>query len=376
LVNVEQGREDGPLLAEIVGEIRARGPLTFERFMERALYEPDHGYYATSVTRPSRAGDFLTAPELHPIFGHTLARTLDEMWRGLARPSTFTLREYGAGTGALYEAMQEGLAQIESPLAGAIRYEPVDLPAQLESIREHILAAPPSAAFVGTVIANEFVDALPVHRVICMNDQLRELYVDWRDERLVEVAGPLTDERLDRSFTQAGVSLAEGHRAEVNLRMLDWVDEVASSLNRGFVIVIDYGATTADLYDGSRPTGTIRAFSGNRVSADVLSEPGMRDITAHVDFDALERQARAAGLDVVGRRRANEFLVASGLDDAYAAARAAAETSQDFEAALTLRSTIQRLLDPNALGGYLVSVLGKDVPSEPPLRGFAPLAKR
>jgi len=148
---------------------------------------------------------------------------------------------------------------------------------------------------------------------------------------------------------------------------------LGSQLKRGYVLVIDYGAASAELYGPERAGGTIRAFSAQRVSSDVLGEPGSRDITSHVDFDALERRARACGFDVVGRRRSNEFLIAAGLDDAYAQARA--ETETDWDAALNLRSAITRLLDPNALGGYLVTVLAHDAPTQPPLSGFAEIRR-
>ncbi len=192
-----------------------------------------------------------------------------------------------------------------------------------------------------------------------LNGEPREIHVDWRDGQFVEVAGPLTDDRLATWFTDAGAELAENQRAEVNLAMLDWLAKLSHEIERGYVLIIDYGSTASDLYGSSRPTGTIRAFAGHQVSSDVLSDPGSRDITSHVDFDALERQARSCGLAVAGRRKSNEFLLACGLDDMYEQARA--ETDSDWDAALNLRSAIQRLLDPNALGGYLVEVLAKGI---------------
>lgn len=372
-----------PLARSIRDEIGANGPITFARFMERALYDPAYGYYATSGDRPTRSGDFLTAPELHPIFGATLARQVDEMWQRLGRPDGFVMREFGAGTGALFLGIADGLTSIGSPLANTIRYEPVDFARQRARIGEqlaaagranHLVAVAQRGVFkTGVVIANEFADALPVHRVIQLDGALREIHVDWRDDRFSEVAGPLTDERLTTWFADAAIELAEGQRAEVNLAMLDWIRDVSAGLERGFVIVIDYGAAARELYGPDRPTGTIRAFSGQQVSGDVLSGVGDRDITSHVDFDALEREARACGLIVVGRRRSNEFLIACGLDDAYQQARAVSD--RDWDASMMLRSAIQRLLDPNALGGYLVSVMAKSAPIDPPLRGFAEIAR-
>jgi len=377
--------EDGggtQLASSIRAEIAARGPITFARFMELALYDPSAGYYTLATTRPTSLGDFVTAPELNPIFGRTLAGQIDEMWRRLEFPDDFRVREYGAGTGALFVSIVHGLARLGSALADVIRYEPIDFARQRAEIVDRLTQLGRQSQLVplsesnskvtGVVLANEYLDALPVHRVIKLNGELREIHVDWRDEAFTEVAGPLTDDRLATWFADAKVELAEGQRAEVNLAMLKWLRTLGQQMARGFVIAIDYGHAAAELYDAARrPTGTIRSFAAQRVSSDVLSEPGSRDITSSVDFDAFEREARACGFEVVGRRKSNEFLIASGLDETYAQARA--ETADDRDAALNLRSAIQRLLDPNALGGYLVSILAKDAPVDPALRGFQPL---
>jgi len=334
--------------------------------MERALYEPGLGYYATSADRPTRAGDFLTAPELHPIFGHVLARRVDEMWQAIGRPETFTVREFGAGTGTLFVTLLEGLNNLESDLVSAIRYQPVDLVLQRKALTERLEAAghanvlsdtDADSALIGVVLANEFLDALPVHLVVRERNDLREIHVDWQDGRFVERVGELSDSRLSTWFSDSGVELLDGQRAEASLAMLDWVSSIGSQLERGFAIVIDYGASSTELYAAHRMTGTLRAFRGQHVSSDVLSAVGHQDITAHVDFDALQRAALGADLMVAERSRQAEFLIDNGLDEAYAAARVASD--QDWSAALSLRSAVRRLIDPQALGGYQVAVLGK-----------------
>jgi SAM-dependent MidA family methyltransferase len=380
-------------VALIREEIEAGGPVTFARFMDRALYEPDLGFYASSTERPTPRGDFVTAPELHPVFGWTLARQIDEMWRALDRPGAFLLREYGAGSGALVLALLEGLRHLRSELARAIVYDPVDLPAQRALIADRLAAAgfgnligerpyPSSdprtagkAPMTGVVVANEFLDALPVHRVVQRQGELREIYVDWKNGAFIEVVGEPSTDDLKAWFLEAGVTLAEGQQAEVNLGIAEWIDLVDAELERGYVIVIDYGDDSPRLYSAAtRPSGTIRAFAGQHVSGDVLSGVGRRDITAHVDFGALERSARATGLDVLGRRKLSEFLIAAGLDDAYATARVQAD--DDWDSALMLRAAVRRLLDSAALGGYLVSILGKSVAPSHELSGLAPLPGR
>ena len=356
-----------PRLIELIrAEIEASGPITFARFMERALYEPGLGYYVTRLDRTTRSGDFLTAPELHPIFGHALARQLDEMWRRLGRPERFVLREYGAGTGALSVAIIDGLTRIGSGLAAHLDYQPVENAARQAAVDR------PAGPFVGCVLANEFLDALPVHRVLAgKGGDLAELMVGWHEGHFVEIEGELSDPRVAAWFSERGIRLDTGRRADVSLGILEWLAEVARDLKRGYVLMLDYGAPADVLYGPERNTSTLRAFRGQHVSSNMLGAVGHQDLTAHVDLDALADGARDAGLDVLGQVRQAEFLLGCGLDEAYVAARAVADN--DWDSALNLRAAVRRLLDPQALGGYAAVVLGKGVEREPPLLGLAGL---
>ena len=356
-----------PALIELIrDEIHRNGPITFARFMERALYEPGLGYYATSADRPTRKGDFLTSVEIHPIFSWAMARQIDEIWKRLGEPANFTLREYGAGKGALGRAIADGLRRDTSPLADILRYEPVEIEGRLPDAQ---MSAEP---LVGCVIGNEFLDALPVHRVVQDAGRLRELYVDWAGDRFNEVAGDLSDPRLAERF-DGGPILHDGWRAEVNLGMADWLSDVAISLDRGFVLLIDYGLPQAALRSEARSTGTVRAFRGQHVSSNVLGGVGHQDLTAHVDLDALVDDAAAVGLDVLGVTKQAEFLLGCGIDEIYRAA--VAGTGEDLEVALMLRSAVRRLLDPHHFGAYAVVILGKNVDREPLLRGLTFRAK-
>ena len=351
-----------PALVDLIrAEIERDGPITFASFMEHALYEPGLGYYATSADRPTRAGDFLTAAELHPMFGWTIARQVDDMWKRLGEPADFVLREYGAGTGALGRAIGDGLTRAGSRLSPTLRYEPIEIEGRLP-------AADFGSAMVGCVVGNEFLDALPVHRVTKMDGRLRELYVDWGGKRFIDVAGELSDERIEPQLAADIDGLAEGQQAEVNLLMAEWLANVAEELERGYVLLIDYGMPRAQLLSPGRVRGTVRAFRGQHVSGDVLNGVGRQDLTAHVDLDALEAGARSAGLSVLGRTTQAEFLMGCGFDEVYQDARANAD--QDWDSALALRAATRRLLDPAHLGAYAVVVLGKQVSDEAPLLGL------
>ncbi|MEO6349641.1 MAG: SAM-dependent methyltransferase [Candidatus Limnocylindrales bacterium] len=345
------------LVDQIRDEIERDGPITFARFMELALYEPGLGYYAISSDRTTRQGDFLTAPEMHPIFGWTLAGQIEEMWTRLERPETFTVREYGAGSGALGRQLAERLAATGSELAQALVYEPIEVEPRMQT-------PPPNGPMPGCVIGNELLDALPAHRVRNEGGSIRELMVGWKNGSFVDVPSDPSDERL----AKAAALLPPGHSTEVSLATAEWLRRVYDELTRGWVVLIDYGLPESDLLAPSRATGTVRAFRDQHVSSDVLSGVGRQDITYHVNLDALERDAAAAGFDVIGRTNAARFLLGSGLDEVYRDARAEADLAWDTAA--LLRSSVRRLLDTGGLGGYAVIVLGKAVQREPLLRGL------
>jgi SAM-dependent MidA family methyltransferase len=357
---------DPRLVAAIRAEIEASGPITFARFMQRALYEPGLGYYAASESRATRDGDFLTAPELHPIFGHALAGQLDEMWQRLGQPPRFVLREHGAGSGALAAAIAEGLTGIGSGLTAALDYQPVEIAGR--ALAPDAGEAARDAPMVGCVLANELLDALPVHRVVYDGGRLREIFVGWAEGKFVEVVDEPSSPALAGWFTAAGVTLAAGQRAEVCLAAGDWLALVAAQLERGYVLVIDYADEPAALYGPQRRNGTLRAFRGHHLGADVLRGVGRQDLTATVDLGALDRAAAAAGLVRLGVTTQAELLVGCGLEDALERERA--RIGDDWQQRALLRAAVARLLDPRQLGGYRVAVYGRDVPTEPPLRGL------
>ena len=221
------------LLEQIRAEIALYGPLTFARFMEIALYDPDRGYYRSTVERPGRAGDFLTAPDTHPIFGAALARRLAAVWTDLDRPDPFVLREYGPGSGTLAASILAGLRADGSDLADALVYDPVEINVhRLADIRDRLAptgarfrAAAPGERFTGAVLGNEFLDALPVHRVEQRDGRLQERFVDWDEAagKLTErAAEPSTPALVDR-FRRDGVVLAEGQVGEVCLGLATWL---------------------------------------------------------------------------------------------------------------------------------------------------------
>jgi SAM-dependent MidA family methyltransferase len=372
--------EDAGLLARVHEEIARDGPMTFARFMDLALYDTDGGYYRGETARPGREGDFLTAPEAHPIFGAALARAVADASDRLGRPEPFVLREYGAGDGALAVAILDGLAKERPDLATVIRYEPIEVePRRLEAIVARLeaaghgarLAAPasPDRAIDGFVLANEVLDALPTHRVVQRAGELMEVMVGSRDGSLVDVEADLSTPALARRQSEDRVTLADGQRAEICLAVDDWIAAASAGLRRGVLLLIDYGYPAAELYDPiRRRDGTLRAYLRHRVHDDPYVHVGRQDLTAHVDVTAVERAAIAAGLTHLGTTTQAEFLVGLGTEDLLHAIQADPATT--MEGYLAVRSALVRLLDPAAMGRFRVMAFGRGWPDGPPLAGL------
>jgi SAM-dependent MidA family methyltransferase len=368
---------DAELEAAIRDEIAASGPMTFARFMELALYDPDRGYYRSEVARPGREGDFLTAPEAHPIFGRAIARLVVDVWAALDRPPELTIREHGAGTGALAGALLEGLRDETPDLAAAIRYQPVEVePRRIEALGERlggIVEDDDGEPITGLVIANEVLDALPTHRVVGTADGLAEVFVGIVDGRLADVPGPASTAALESRLAAEGIALAPGQHAEIGLAADAWVADAAAGLERGLLVLIDYGHPAPALYDARRrPRGTLAAYLRHQVSEDPYRAIGRQDLTAHVDVTAVERAATRAGLDRVATTTQARFLAGLGAGDLLVALQSGPDA--ELGAYLEARSALVRMIDPAAMGGFAVMAFGRGLPGAAPLRGLTATA--
>ena len=374
---------DPHLLERIRREIRRDGPMPFARFMELSLYDPEAGYYVASrgadeaETGPGRAADFLTAPEGHPIFGWALARHLESVWLALDRPARFVVREHGAGTGALAAGILDGLRRSGSSLLEAVRYQPVDAsPARLDALRERVAALALADRIEtfdprpepGAVLANELLDALPVHRVEGAEaGGIRERFVVLApDGTLATALGEPSSPALAARLEAEGVRLQPGQPAEICLAVDPWIAEAAATLEGGELLLIDYGADAAELYRPERGS-TLRAYHRHRVHADPLVAIGRQDLTAHVDLTAVERAAGAAGLGWIGRTTQARFLAALGTGELLVGLQTDPEI--DLGRYLEARAALVRMLDPRVTGGFAVLGFGRGL-AEAAVAGF------
>lgn len=361
--------EDAALVARIRDEIGRTGPMPFARFMDLALYDPDGGYYRAADARPGRGGDFVTAPELHPIFGATLASAVLETWERLGHPDPFVVIEHGAGEGALAVPLLQELSA--TAVAGALRYYPVDIDERRTSSLtdrlgaagfSHLLTTTEPIDVDGLVLGNEILDAMPVHRVRRRGDRLVELAVAIDDAgSLVETEIEPTTDALAARLAAEGIELVDGQTAEICLGLDAWLAAIARPLARGLVLLIDYGYPAAELYDPiRRGDGTLRAYVRQSVHGDPYRHVGRQDLTAHVDVTAVERAAHAAGLATVGITTQAEALMGLGIERRLQAIQADPATT--MEAYREVRGALMRLLDPAAMGRFRVMAFGRDWP--------------
>lgn len=364
------------LVALLRDEIAGGGRITFARFMELALTHPEHGYYMHEGSPAGFGGDFLTGPETHPIFGHTLARQVSECWDRLGQPVPFVVREEGAGSGTLARDIIDGLRHERPDLLPALRYELAD--ANSERVNQAISRLEASGAaglvdaaddtpFTGVLLANELLDAFPVHRLIVLQDLVQELYVAWRDGWFAEEAGPLSIPDLAEPVRE--LALVEGQRLEVSPAAWNWARTLGTRIERGFAILIDYGYPTAELYDPhQRHAGTLRTYSQHLVAADPFRRVGRQDITAHVDFGSVAAAAVEGGMTELGLTSQAFFFAGLGIEELLVALQRTANSQIDY---LNARETVLHLMEPHGLGRFRVLVLGKQVDVNPPLRGLS-----
>jgi SAM-dependent MidA family methyltransferase len=344
------------LIDEIHREIlRNGGRITFERFMELALYHPQHGYYSSGRQRIGKTGDYFTSVSTGPLFGRLLAKQFLKWRDQLGHPPEFEVVEFGGHRGQLRDDV----------LAAA-----PDLRHRVVEVGE----SPPDS-IVGCVFSNEFLDALPVHRVTAQNGEWNEVYVatpsvagqaprlpsaeeQRQAERLpynfAEALAPLSTPRLAESLRGLPVHLMKGYTTEVNLRALDWLENIAARLERGYVLTIDYGYERSEYFAPHHRDGTLLCYHRHARSANPFEHVGEQDITAHVEFTSLIEHGKKLGLEPVRFTDQAHFLLEIGESEiAEIATRTAGQLSQE-------RAAIHQLIHPELMGrGFKVLVQRK-----------------
>ncbi len=304
----------------------AGGSLPFWRYMDMVLYEPGLGYYNAGCRKLGAEGDFVTAPEISPLFSRTLARAIQPV---LADVEGGEILEVGAGSGVM---ATEILAQLAADDALPGQYRILELSAELRQRQQQtIIERVPELAgkvhwcdsldknFNGVILANELLDALPAHRFMIEGSVARELRVAHRNGHFVWQAGELVNERLISRVQQIehenDSRFGEGYVSEILFAAEDWVKTAAKSLSSGMLLLLDYGQSRSVYYHAQRNQGTLSCHYRHRMHDDPFYYPGLQDITAHVDFTAIADAALDAGLNVAGYTTQAHFLLGSGITD-------------------------------------------------------------
>lgn len=364
--------------------------------MTLALYQPQFGYYSTRDSIIGPRGDFITSPHMGHDFGHMLAEQFADMWQALGQPNPFTLVEMGAGQGLVAADVFEHLQKHHPSCFDCLNYIVVEKSTALKAEQKkrlshwqsqgvqlswQELSDIPMQAIVGCAFSNELVDAFPVHWVELHEQQLKEMWVGEGNAGFVPVLDELSTPDLQTYFDQAGIDLAsypEGYRTEVNLAALDWLSTVADRMSRGYVLTIDYGYSAQRYYSQARREGTLQCYYRHAHHDDPFANVGAQDITAHIDFTALENKGREVGLAKIGFVQQGLFLMALGLGSrltrlANPSAPEQTATAQTIQSMMMRREALQQLISPMGLGNFGVLIQGKGLSQKEiarPLKGL------
>ena len=355
------------LIAQIKKEIdENNGAITFPRYMELALYAPALGYYAAGSAKLGEDGDFVTAPEISPLFSQSLANAILP-----ALKSEHIILEVGAGRGRmaadilLYLKQQNKLPK---------EYWILELSADLrerqriiieETIPEFIanvkwLDSLPDQ-FSGVVLANELLDAMPVQLFQKKENDINEVNVIWQDDKFAFQLKSSFDQRLVHRVknieTELGYEFDSGYVSEINFAAEDWLKSIAERLQQGVIILIDYGFPRHEYYHAQRNQGTLMCHYRHRTHPDVFVYPGLQDITAHVDFTAMADAALESDLKVMGYTNQVSFLMGAGLLELATINNDSDETNNNLEHQIDVASQIKKLTLPHEMG-ELFKVIG------------------
>jgi SAM-dependent MidA family methyltransferase len=363
------------LLELIRGEIAASGGMIpFRRFMELALYHPDHGYYASGRARVGKTGDFYTSVSVGRIYGRMLASVCHEVWERLGSPKEFTIVEQGANDGTMAVDILTLIEEEGGAFAEAVRYCIVEPFPINRSRQQEKLSGLPKVTwhesnevlpeFTGIHLSNELLDAFPVDSVRWSGSLWEEECVALNGESLVWKTRTITDPELAEAVKRLPAPSHEGWRFEINRGISHWLTGIASGMKQGLILTVDYGQVGEDRFAPHRADGTLLAYRNHERFDNPLEEPGLRDITAQVDFTDLATKALTLGFTPIAYSDQQHFLMGAAEPWMRSLGDHAPEHRKDLLA-------LNTLLTPSLMGSqFKMLALGKDFPADPSLGCF------
>lgn len=357
------------LLSLITSEIKSTGAISFARYMELALYAPKLGYYHNAFKKIGKAGDFTTAPEISPLFSYCLANQCAEILDHLGGGD---IVEFGAGSGVMAADI---LCALQEKKQLPDHYYIIELSAflksqQQETIRKKIpeycdhvtwLDQLPKKNFRGVILANEVVDAMPVH-LFTMQNGLKEIGVCIENNKLSYCIFDQENKMLRAALRRYEITFSENYISEINLYLPAWIKSITDFLSKGVVLILDYGFPRAEYYHPDRSMGTLMCHYQHRAHSDPFFLPGLQDITAHVDFTAVAKSAFANGLSIAGFTNQAAFLMNCGLLSLL-------DAPVDNKKRFSQNNQVLQLTSPSEMG-ELFKVIGLTKKYERDLLGF------
>ena len=342
------------LLKQAIAENGSR--IRFDQFMEIAMFSPGHGYYDSMNKIFGDEGDFTTAPEISSFFGKCIAQQVRQL---MADMGPIDLLEFGAGSGILAQTILMELEKYDSLPQNYYIYDisPSLRGRQFTHLKKHVphlldklewLNDIPEK-FNGMIIANEVLDAMPVHRVVFReNGKHEETYVTLKDDQLVFEDGPLSSIEIQKemdNIMQLCPDIKDGYRSEINLAVKDWAAQVSQSLGKGLVLLIDYGCMRVEYYQPIHHQGKLMCYFQHKAHDEPLLYPGIQDVTCHVDFSLVADTFEEQGLNVAGYTSQAFFLAGCGLEKLYQQL-----DSSDEKKFIEESRNLERLIMPDSMG--------------------------
>jgi SAM-dependent MidA family methyltransferase len=357
------------LLSLIKTEIQQNGPMSFSRFMDLALYAPSLGYYRNALKKFGKEGDFVTAPEMSPLFSQCIANQCAQV---LAALQGGDILEFGAGTGTMAADILLALKEKNQlpdhyyilEISGYLKSEQHKIIAK--KIPEYVdrvvwLDALPEKPIKGVVLANEVLDAMPVHQFTYQNG-VKECGVTVKEDSLTACLLEKTNSSLITAIEKYDIDFSNGYTSEINLYLPGWIASIGKMLSSGLLLIMDYGFPRAEYYHPDRSMGTLMSHYRHYAHDHVLLYPGIQDITAHVDFTAVAESAVENGFDVAGFTHQAAFLMNCGL-------LTLPQENRDEKTRFLRNQQILQLTLPSEMGEFF-KVMGLTKNSEMDLLGF------
>ncbi len=348
--------------------------ITFAEYMDLVLYHPLYGYYSSGVVEIGAKGDFFTSSSLGKDLGELLAVQFVDMWQNLNCTHSFSLVEMGAGNGSLAADILAYIQKNYLDFSKAIEYIIIEQSESLQLRQQEILqdfknvnlnwktwSDISQQSVTGCFFSNELIDAFPVHLVTLESGKLQEIYLTDKQNQLTETIAEISTSKILEYLDLVTIDLLSqeyphNYRTEINLQALDWLTTVASKLDRGYLLTIDYGYPAHKYYHPQRSQGTLQCYYQHRRHNNPYVNLGYQDITAHVDFTALERHGELWGLSKIGFTQQGMFLMALGLGDRL---NELSSGKYDLLQILNRRDALHQLIDPTGLGGFGVLIQSK-----------------